>query len=119
LAQVDNTFGDVDYDRYIDGVSLDGISTQWLDLTWETYAFLFPEDNDAIVTRTLMVTATDQLWVSSDTASVSIVYESICGDGILMSTEECDDGNLVVGDGCSEQCMCEGMCTSLLMRSRE
>jgi hypothetical protein len=28
LAQVDNTFGDVDYDRYIDGVSLDGISTQ-------------------------------------------------------------------------------------------
>jgi cysteine-rich repeat protein len=32
----------------------------------------------------------------------------ICGDGYLMSkTYECDDGNLIDGDGCSSSCMTE------------
>lgn len=29
----------------------------------------------------------------------------ICGDGILASTEACDDGNNVDGDGCSSLCI--------------
>ena len=120
VAEVANSIGDVDYDWYIDGVWLEWVSTHWLDLSWETYVSLFPEDTESIVTRTLLVTATDELWTSSDTASVSIVYESwICGDGQLMSSEECDDGNLVSGDGCSEICTCEGMCASMLMRYNE
>ncbi|MBU2259898.1 DUF4215 domain-containing protein [Patescibacteria group bacterium] len=31
----------------------------------------------------------------------------ICGDGIKESDEECDDGNLLSEDGCSEKCMNE------------
>jgi cysteine-rich repeat protein len=32
---------------------------------------------------------------------------TICGDGILMPTEQCDDGNTVSGDGCSASCVVE------------
>jgi fibro-slime domain-containing protein len=31
----------------------------------------------------------------------------ICGDGILQSPEQCDDGNTISGDGCSSTCMVE------------
>jgi cysteine-rich repeat protein len=31
-----------------------------------------------------------------------------CGNGVLESDEECDDGNLDGGDGCSSQCLTEG-----------
>jgi len=31
----------------------------------------------------------------------------ICGNDILEEPEECDDGNLVIGDGCSELCLIE------------
>ncbi len=27
-----------------------------------------------------------------------------CGDGIKVASEDCDDGNLNFGDGCSEMC---------------
>ncbi len=32
------------------------------------------------------------------------VTESVCGDGILHSDEECDDGNVLNGDGCTDIC---------------
>ncbi|MEO8903170.1 MAG: DUF4215 domain-containing protein [Polyangiaceae bacterium] len=32
---------------------------------------------------------------------------STCGDGIRVSTEACDDGNAVMGDGCSPSCTVE------------
>ena len=37
---------------------------------------------------------------------------TVCGDGYLntYSGEQCDDGNLVNGDGCSSQCLIEGFC---------
>jgi len=31
-----------------------------------------------------------------------------CGDGLLTSPEECDDGNTIDGDGCSADCVNEG-----------
>ena len=31
----------------------------------------------------------------------------MCGDGLLSSTEECDDGNVDPGDGCNEACNIE------------
>jgi cysteine-rich repeat protein len=33
-----------------------------------------------------------------------------CGDGVLGSGEECDDGNCKDGDGCSSMCMVEAYC---------
>ena len=30
-----------------------------------------------------------------------------CGDGVVDETEQCDDKNLVNGDGCSEKCLTE------------
>lgn len=32
---------------------------------------------------------------------------AVCGDGLLRSTEQCDDGNVVSGDGCSSNCVIE------------
>jgi cysteine-rich repeat protein len=31
----------------------------------------------------------------------------VCGNGILEDGEQCDDGNLLPGDGCSSACACE------------
>lgn len=118
-AEITWSLGDVDYDRYIDGAPLEGISTPWLDLSWQVYVELFPEDQDADAKRIVTLEATDAFGTSSDSAVLSIVHEplSVCGDGEINQTlaEECDDGNTYNWDGCSETCQCEGMCTSLLM----
>ena len=31
----------------------------------------------------------------------------VCGDGFLQGLEECDDGNIASGDGCSTECLIE------------
>ncbi len=36
-----------------------------------------------------------------------ITQSSVCGNGILETGEQCDDGNLVNGDGCSSSCVIE------------
>jgi cysteine-rich repeat protein len=33
--------------------------------------------------------------------------QPICGDGIVLMVENCDDGNLINGDGCSSSCTTE------------
>jgi len=44
----------------------------------------------------------------ADAGAVDAVYRPTnCGDGIVDATELCDDGNMVVGDGCSPLCMVE------------
>jgi fibro-slime domain-containing protein len=37
--------------------------------------------------------------------------ETVCGDGVTEGTEECDDGNLAVGDGCAPDCTQEPSCS--------
>ena len=37
-------------------------------------------------------------------APTSSTCRSACGDGVVASTEQCDDGNNVDGDGCSHDC---------------
>jgi fibro-slime domain-containing protein len=32
---------------------------------------------------------------------------NVCGDGIVAGTEQCDDGNMISGDGCSSLCQLE------------
>ena len=43
----------------------------------------------------------------------------VCGDSIVQNAEQCDDGNLVDGDGCSTVCILEGdtMCYASLRSS--
>ncbi|HMT00975.1 MAG TPA: DUF4215 domain-containing protein, partial [Candidatus Absconditabacterales bacterium] len=47
--------------------------------------------------------------------------EAICGDGFFQGSEECDDGNLRDGDGCSAICKSEalGICGNAILESRE
>ncbi len=47
---------------------------------------------------------------ASCTAGGSVAYRAICGDGRLDATagEECEDGNVASGDGCSASCLREG-----------
>ena len=43
----------------------------------------------------------------------------LCGDAVLTEGEQCDDGNLIFGDGCDDQCViergfvCNGACEAL------
>lgn len=39
----------------------------------------------------------------------AIVYIAACGNGIVDAGEECDDGNIVSGDGCSSACQIEDL----------
>jgi cysteine-rich repeat protein len=34
---------------------------------------------------------------------------AVCGNGVVQGSEQCDDGNLVDGDGCSATCLVEGV----------
>jgi cysteine-rich repeat protein len=43
----------------------------------------------------------------ADTQNNRIEVFSTCGNGIVESPEECDDNNLVNGDGCSDECLIE------------
>ena len=47
----------------------------------------------------------DQGQICND--GVCAQQQAICGNGIKESPEECDDGNVVNGDGCSSTCMTE------------
>jgi cysteine-rich repeat protein len=40
---------------------------------------------------------------------ISAIPDSRCGDAKRIG-EECDDGNLLNGDGCADDCTCEGTC---------
>ena len=43
-------------------------------------------------------------WTIDDVCLVGIGKHSVCGDGVLDSNEDCDDGNTSGGDGCSQYC---------------
>jgi len=39
--------------------------------------------------------------------SGEVITAAVCGNGVLEAGEECDDGNLISGDGCSSTCKIE------------
>ncbi|ACY18059.1 Ig-like domain-containing protein [Haliangium ochraceum] len=47
-----------------------------------------------------------QAWSEPARVTLSVNLPS-CGDGVLSAGEECDDENLVTGDGCSASCLLE------------
>jgi len=69
-------------------------------------------------TFTLKITATDGTTLFDGSDSQTFLYQGesslvfpvpgpVCGDGIVEAPEECDDGNVVSGDGCSSLCIDE------------
>jgi len=48
-----------------------------------------------------------QCTVSPDRKEKTICKPRVCGDGVITDDEQCDDGNLVDGDGCSSKCVIE------------
>ena len=48
-----------------------------------------------------------QITALSSTASIWSIGFPICGDGIVVAGEQCDDGNFIDGDGCSFSCTVE------------
>ncbi len=49
----------------------------------------------------------DGLADCQDPDCADVCAEAVCGDGALVGIEECDDGDLVDGDGCSASCTLE------------
>jgi cysteine-rich repeat protein len=47
------------------------------------------------------------LYPNADGTFRTLMTPVVCGDGIQNGGEECDDGNLVDGDGCSAECITE------------
>lgn len=54
--------------------------------------------------------AGDLIWDEATLECVVDATAPVCGDGVVDSTEECDDGNTVSGDGCSDICELETVC---------
>ena len=49
-------------------------------------------------------------YVELEINSCEFFPKKVCGDGILGCKEECDDGNLYSGDGCSKYCKIDCGC---------
>ena len=50
-------------------------------------------------------------------AAQPICITNDCGDGIQQSTEKCDDGNVVDGDGCAKDCLSKEVCGDSVINS--
>lgn len=72
------------------------------DITKVYYAQVFPVDENGIVNGEPSDIIT--IWPLRET-------DPICGNGIVESTEQCDDGNILSWDGCDSQCMFEPIAT--------
>lgn len=59
------------------------------------------------VTATLTATATPTTTATELPTPTATATPAVCGNGAIEPGEECDDGNLVAGDGCSDTCRLE------------
>ena len=55
--------------------------------------------------------------VFSEPTWVDINSEPLCGNTIIEGTEQCDDGNIINGDGCSSICQVESTLSSEVIQS--
>lgn len=100
----------------VSGQLLDGYSYAW---TWESPIADEDYDND---TSTVVAEWVNASFADTDPASIaegcttsctsigSAAHTAVCGDGTLetLEGEECEDGNVTSGDGCSSSCLREG-----------
>ena len=45
--------------------------------------------------------------------------DPVCGDSVVEGSEQCDDGNLAAGDGCSASCTREPRCGDAIVDGNE
>ncbi|MFC1648819.1 PA14 domain-containing protein [Nanoarchaeota archaeon] len=71
--------------------------------------FNFNQGSNEIIMHTAAQCPPDDMPNSVDLEMLCIYYqgEAICGDGLLDSEEECDDGNNDDNDGCDSECSLE------------
>src|SRR5690242_11330502 len=50
-------------------------------------------------------------------AAQPVCITNNCGDGIQQSTERCDDGNIIDGDGCAADCRSTEVCGDSVLSS--
>src|SRR5439155_26841938 len=76
-----------------------------------------PDSNISIEPEYRIVAATGSYLADGTTvvanwaASIATFPAAVCGNGVVESTEACDDGNLVNGDCCSSACAIEAAAT--------
>lgn len=70
----------------------------------ERYYVVILVVGDNLPTYTLTITARD---------------EALCGNGELEGDEECDDNNLIAGDGCDPDCRTEAVCGNGILEGLE
>ena len=73
------------------------------------FAFSGLVDQVEIYDRSLTSLEVSDLYNGGNGLDCSSVTSPVCGNGIIESGEQCDDGNLVDGDGCSSTCQIEIM----------
>ncbi len=100
IFSVNGKVGDIIFDRL-------GDETLRTQLTGD---FVFLEGENTIIMDTGTVCPPENAPNSVDIQKVclyKIETDTLCGNGVLEGTEECDDRNLVNGDGCSNVCLIE------------
>lgn len=100
---------------------------QLLGAASRTFSFVIQVKTDAVVgvvlnqvdaTATAFVDPDTPIVVNSDTTTHTIfVSQPLCGNGVVDAGEQCDDGNVIGGDGCSAVCEIEEAEVSLIKTS--
>ncbi|MGB0757082.1 MAG: SdrD B-like domain-containing protein [Patescibacteria group bacterium] len=71
-----------------------------------------------VITNKVKTYSAEEGWseyITEDT-SLECTPDPICGDGVVDDGEQCDDGNRINGDGCSNQCLIDSpVCTDQVM----
>lgn len=58
------------------------------------------------------------LYATQEPRWAVVRWLSVCGDGVMQGSEECDDGDTQDGDGCSSTCTVSIPMASVLLASR-
>jgi len=99
-----------DYRLLVNGVEVDswqsvpGGSNQWVD---HVFSVSVNNGDEVVVAGTPAQAGTYARVDYLEFTSTSAPPAPVCGNGVLESGEQCDDGNTVSGDGCSSTCQTE------------
>ncbi len=114
IARVSITLGEIEYARYSSygSISDDGNIATFFSASSNirSFANIFVRDI-AAGTTTLLGEDVPCACMNGDCKLSQT--DPVCGNNVLEIHEECDDGNLTNGDGCSSSCLTEGSPTAI------